>query len=254
MNEHIMTDSPSDKIRLQKLLAEMGYCSRREAEEWIDAGLITVNGKTATLGTKVTYTDAITVNGKPIKRKKLKDKIALALNKPRGVLCSHSDPHHEHTPTVFSILPKKYAHYRLICAGRLDRDSQGLLILTNDGELSQMLTHPSHAITKKYLVTLTEDYDPAIIKELLSGVKEGGELLKAVRVIPIKRGPKATRQLEVHLQEGRNRQIRRMFIALGHHLHRLKRIQIGKFNISKLGSRPLIELEARDIALLLSNH
>lgn len=246
-----MTDNTKETVRLQKLLSEMGYCSRRQAEEWIEDGFVTVNGKTAKLGTKVSSSDAIMVHGKPLKRVKLKEKIALAINKPRGALCSHSDPHHEHT--IFSILPKKYDQYRLLCAGRLDRDSQGLLILTNDGGLAQLLSHPSHEITKRYLVTLTDDYDPAIIKELLHGIKDEGEVLKASKVVAIKRGTKATRQLEVHLQQGRNRQIRRMFNALGYHLHRLKRIQIGNFKLSRLGNKPLMELEAKDIAQLLSD-
>ncbi len=240
----------SKKVRLQKFLADLGYCSRREAEEWIQDGLVTVNGHIPVLGTKVDLEeDSVKVRGKLVKVKSKPKRVVLAVNKPRGVLCSNEDPYHEET--IFTRLPKPYQGMRLFCAGRLDKESQGLLILTNDGALAQRITHPSHGLIKKYFVTLSKPYEEEDIQALLKGIRSEGETLKAAKVVRVTTGPKADCQLEVHLQQGRKREVRRMFEAMGYWVHRLKRIQIGGYKLRKMGTSFVKELIEEDVALLL---
>ena len=136
--------------RVQKIIANAGICSRREAEKLIEAGKVRVNGKTIELGTKALATDAIFVNNKPILKAK-EEQITLILNKPKGIICSNSDPFA--TQTVFDLLPSDLQNKRLFCAGRLDKDSEGMLVITNDGALANQLTHPSANIIKRYRVT-----------------------------------------------------------------------------------------------------
>jgi 23S rRNA pseudouridine2605 synthase len=131
--------SEQEPQRIQKLIAHAGICSRREAERIIEDGNVRVNGKIAQLGDKATLEDAIFVNNKPILRKEERS-ITLILNKPKNVLCTNSDPHADRT--VFDLLPPDLQRQRLFCAGRLDKDSEGLLVITNDGDLAHRLTHP----------------------------------------------------------------------------------------------------------------
>lgn len=246
------SDSEGNKVRLQKLLADLGFCSRRQAEAWMQEGLVTVNGQVPALGTKVDPSkDAIKVKGKLIHKKELPDRIVLAINKPRGLVCTNYDPYNPET--VFSLLPKKLQSIRLFCVGRLDKESQGLLILTNDGELAQSLSHPSHGIIKRYLVTLNKPFEPNDIELLLGGINSEGEVLKAVKVIPQTHGLKADRQVEIHLAQGRKNEIRRMFEVLGYWVHRLKRIQIGQLKLRKLGTKVIRELSPEETDLLLKN-
>ncbi|MDX2111712.1 MAG: pseudouridine synthase [Verrucomicrobiota bacterium] len=237
-------------IRLQKFLSERGICSRRAAEMMIADGLISVNGKAATLGQKIDpETDKVVVEGRSVKAG-APASVTIAMHKPRGVLCSNSDPHHD--KTIFHYVPSPWNKERLYCAGRLDKDSEGLLILTNDGELTQKLTHPSHHIIKRYYVTLTRPFDLSHIPMMLRGFddQEAGEHLKAEKVFVAKGGPLADRQIEVHLDHGRKREIRRLVEHFGYFVDKLIRYQIGSLQLKGLGVGRCKLLTNKEIALL----
>lgn len=239
-----------ETIRLQKLIADEGLASRREAEIWIRDGRVDVNGQTASLGQKVDpLNDKIKIDGRSLRPKTTRPKITLALNKPKGFLCSNEDPFHN--KLVFDLLPKLYAKERLFCAGRLDKDSEGLIILTNDGDLANKITHPSQKIIKRYQVTLSRPIDPKHIPLLIKGVKDEGELLYALKVIPQKTGFKKELRVEVHLEQGRKREIRRLFERFGYFVDRLKRIQIGSFTLKGIPKGTIKKLSSQEISLLL---
>lgn len=220
-------------VRLQKVLAERGVASRRQSEEMISEGRVTVNGKEASLGQKVDpLADEIKVDGKRVRPPRGKvEKVVLAMHKPRGVLCSNADPHHE--KTIFDLVPPPFNQERLFCAGRLDKESEGLLILTNDGALSQRLTHPSQRVIKRYRVTLDRAFSEKHIRNLLDGITWEGERLKVEKVIPEKTSGPITK-LELHLNHGKKREIRRLLLALGYGVKRLQRFQIGTLNLRGL--------------------
>ena len=236
--------------RIQKLIAKSGLCSRREAEQEIKNGHVRVNGKIAQIGDKATAGDAIFVNNKPILWKENRS-ITLIMNKPKGVHCTNSDPHVERT--VFDILPPEFQDHRLFCAGRLDKDSEGLLVLTNDGDLAHRLTHPSTVIIKRYRVVLHRDFKKEDIPKLLAGTKYEGDFLKAEKVIPAPpEGEGHKRRLEVHLHHGKKREVRRLFEANRYYIKKLVRVQIGGIvlkNIPRYGIRILTK---KDIKRLFS--
>jgi len=186
-----------EEQRIQKIIANAGICSRREAERLIEDGKVRVNGKIAELGWKATTKDAIFVKNKPL-RSGPEAPVTLLMNKPKGVLCTNADPHGGRT--VFELLPSDLQRQRLFCAGRLDKDSEGLLIITNDGDLAHRITHPSTQIVKRYRVVLHRDFNKADIPKLLNGVDDEGDFLKAEKVIPAPvAGEGHQRRLEVHL-------------------------------------------------------
>ncbi|PWU05505.1 MAG: rRNA pseudouridine synthase [Verrucomicrobia bacterium] len=237
-----------ETIRLQKIIAESGLASRREAEEWIKEGYVTVNGHTATLGQKADpLHDSIKVHGKLLPKKNFK-KIALIMNKPRGVLCSHSDPYHD--KTIFNYLPKNYQKLKLSYAGRLDKNSEGMLILTNDGQLAQNITHPKNKITKRYQVTLSKPFELKLIPKLLKGINLEGEHLYFTKIIPATIGDKKEYNVEVHLEQGRKREIRRLFEAFGYFVDRLKRFQIGNLTMKGLRVGETKELSPQELDLI----
>ncbi len=238
-----------NKVRLHKFLADAGLCSRREAERWIIQGVVEVNGVVAKIGHKVDPSkDKISVRGAPIKKRRT-GPVTLLMNKPKGFICSNEDPHHE--STVFDLLPPKFEKERLFCAGRLDKDSEGLLILTNDGTLAQRLTHPKNRIIKRYRVWLNKPAENATIAALCRGIQVEGERLKADKIIPMGKGANPGKQYEVHLSHGRKREIRRMFEALGHRVRRLHRFQIGSFVLRGLGPGKIRVLVEKESKLLL---
>lgn len=247
------TPSPeaTNRMRLQKYLAHCGLCSRRKAELLIEEGKVRINGKTATLGATVDPDlDDVTVIGRQLP-KPTKESIVLVMNKPKGYVCSNEDPFE--VRTVFKLLPKIYQRERLFCAGRLDKDSEGLLILTNDGSLAHRLTHPSKGIIKRYYVTLNRPWELRHKDLFLKGINDQGEYLRAIEVIPFQAGPDADRRIEVHLQQGRKREIRRLCEAYGYCVEKLKRFQIGKFVMRKIPSSGVVKLSQKEIALLFEN-
>ena len=244
---------PDTTVRLQKLIADAGYCSRRAAEELIRKGEVTVNGDVAEIGQKADPNrDRILVSGRPLRARR-EAPLTLAMNKPRGYLCSNSDPHHE--KTVFDLLPAELSRVRLFCAGRLDKNSEGLLILTSDGDLAHRILHPSRKITKRYRVQLNRPFPRDTLPRLLQGVRHEGELLRPDKVVLLGRdkSPASSDHLEVHLHQGRKREVRRLFEAVGFHVKRLKRVQIGAYLLKGLGPGSSRVLGPDDIKALLSS-
>lgn len=231
--------SESEAQRVQKRIARSGFCSRREAERLIEDGCVRVNGKAVALGAKALASDAISIRGKPLPKEGRT--VTLAMNKPKGYFCTNSDPKARHT--VFDLLPLDLRRQRLFCAGRLDKDSEGLLILTNDGDLAHRVTHPRNRILKRYRVTLHRDFNRADLPALLNGIEDEGEFLKAEKIIPSPASQEGhERRLEVHLHHGKKREVRRLFQAKGYFVKKLVRVQIGRIvlkNISKGGIRIL---------------
>ena len=215
-------------MRLQKYLAEAGVASRRASERIILDGRVAVNGTVVReLGTKVDpVRDRVTLDGGAAK---VKRKIYVALNKPRGVVCSRNDP--SGRQTIGELLPAEWAH--LYSVGRLDRDSEGLLFLTNDGDFSLRLSHPRYGVAKNYVVTIGGRVEPNVLDKMRAGVFDQGERLKAQRARIISASNKQS-VLELELLEGKYREIRRMCDALGLKVLRLQRVKIGKIKLGEL--------------------
>jgi 23S rRNA pseudouridine2605 synthase len=212
--------------RLQKIMAACGIASRRKAEEMIAAGRVTLNGKVVTeQGTKADpERDEICVDGKLLERRERL--IYFMLNKPKGYVTTVSDP--EGRPTVMDLLPK--SNQRVYPVGRLDYASEGLLLLTNDGALAQKLTKAGSHVPKTYRVKISGKPDEKAIERLRAGVTIELEDGRRVKTSPAKirlAEDGANPWYEVELIEGRNRQIRRMFERVGHHVEKIKRVQLG---------------------------
>ncbi|HYC70888.1 MAG TPA: pseudouridine synthase [Opitutaceae bacterium] len=240
-----------EPVRLHKFIADSGLCSRRAAEALIAAGEVFVNGACAEVGQKVVPgEDKVTVRGKPV-RPAAQPKVTLVAHKPRGVVCSNSDPHAE--ATIFDLLPREWARLRLFCAGRLDKDSEGLVILTTDGDLANRLMHPSNTVVKRYYVQLEEPFPASRLGQLLRGVVVEGERLKVERaqlVNPARDG--TSRALDVHMHHGKKREIRQLFLALGHPVRRLRRYQIGALRLRGIPVRGVKQLSPAEISSLFA--
>jgi 23S rRNA pseudouridine2605 synthase len=245
--ESQMTDS--QPVRVQKFLADSGLCSRRAAEGLIAEGEVWINGERATPGQKVTPgMDKVTVSGKPV-RSVAQPRITLAMHKPRGLVCTNDDPFN--AETIFTVLPRDFARYRFFCAGRLDKDSEGLVILTTDGDLANRLMHPSNIVVKRYLVTLKKPFPGAKKNLLLRGVIIEGERLKVERATLLSpRVDGSATSLDVQMHHGKKREIRQLFTTLGHDVKRLKRYQIGAFALKGIPLRAVKQLSNKEIALL----
>ncbi len=209
--------------RLQKVLAKAGFTSRRKAEELILQQRVLVNGKPAILGQKVeTDSDVVEVDGVvAIINPSL---VYYLLNKPKGVVCTSSDP--QQRQTVIDLVP---LHPRVFSVGRLDIDTEGLLIMTNDGELSFRLSHPSYGIEKEYLVQVEKSIGQKAIKSLRQGVELQDGITAPAKVTSL-----SSNLLKITIHEGKNRQIRRMCEAVGYPVTRLVRTRIGPISDSKL--------------------
>lgn len=240
-----------EPVRIQKYIADAGICSRRAAEALIVAGDVYVNSHLATLGQKITPgEDKVTVRGKAV-RSQAQPKLALVMHKPRGYVCSNSDPHADQT--IFDLLPKEWSRLRLFCAGRLDKDSEGLVILTSDGDLAHKLMHPSNLVVKRYYVSLEEPFPATRLRKLLSGVVIEGEHLKVERANLVNAKPdKTSTELDVHMHHGKKREIRQLFTALGFEVRRLRRYQIGSFRLKGIPSRGVKQLSEKEIQMLFT--
>lgn len=221
--------------RLQKILASAGLASRRAAEAWIRAGRVQVNGRVAHLGeTADPARDCIRVDGRPLRSQRLSYWL---LHKPRGVLSTTRDPWaaRRARPTVLELLPAAARRERLFPAGRLDLDSEGLLLLTNDGAVTQALLHPSHETPRVYRVTVRGRVAPTTRAALAAGVELDEGPSRPWRMGRVRYDPRRDlTTLEVSLVEGRKRQIRRACAAVGHPVQRLVRIRMGPLELGTL--------------------
>ena len=223
--------------RLNKYLALQLGISRREADDLIAGGKVMVNGAPAAMGSRAMGTDAVTVNGKPVIGGTAS--LCIALNKPAGYVCSRR-PQGD-TPTIYTLLPKEY--YALKPVGRLDKDSSGLILLTNDGDFAHRMTHPSFHKTKTYEVTLHRPLEPLhqqMISDYGIDLPDGKSRFQLMRLHD---GNNFEWQVSMH--EGRNRQIRRTFAALGYEVTALHRTQFGNYSLGdmKEGEHRLADIQ-----------
>jgi 23S rRNA pseudouridine2605 synthase len=210
-------------MRLNRFLAAAGVGSRRHCDELIAAGQVTINGKPCMdFSAQPSARDHVKANGKLVH---VDPPFTIALNKPAGFVSTRSDPHAR--DTIFDLLPPKFA--RLFNIGRLDAQSEGLLILTNDGELAQHLTHPRYKIDKEYEVTLDRQWDSTLVPKLLGGIFLDGQRAQIAQLRQI-----SSTRLRVVLRQGINRQIRRMFHEIGYDVKRLMRMRIGNLRLGGL--------------------
>ena len=215
-------------VRLQKFLADAGVASRRRCEQLIQEGQVFVNGQPVrVLGSKIDPDrDAVAVDGQPVV---VGRKVYIALHKPAGVLCTNRDTHGR--KRAIDLLPHSLP--RLFTVGRLDKDTEGLLLLTNDGTFSLRLTHPRYKISKTYLVEVEGELKNTEIVRLLEGVRSEGELLRADKILQGGTRNHVT-ELRLVLSQGRKRQIRRMMAAVGHPVKRLVRLAVGPVALGNL--------------------
>ncbi|MUT65523.1 pseudouridine synthase [Paenibacillus sp. NEAU-GSW1] len=232
--------------RLQKILAQAGIASRRKCEEMILAGQVEVNGeKVTTLGVKADpAADVITVNGKPIRSEK---KIYVMLNKPKGVITSAKDP--QGRKVVADFLPG--IKERVYPVGRLDYDTEGLLLLTNDGEFANLLTHPRHHVPKMYYATVEGVPHGSLLEQLKKGIMlEDGMTAPAELEYQDVDTEKNQSTIRITIHEGRNRQVRRMFEAIKHPVIRLRRVKFGELGLQTLARgqfRHLTPVEVKEL-------
>lgn len=238
----------NEYMRLQKYLAICGVASRRGAEKLITDGLVKVNGKTVTeLGTKVSMGDEVVFDGKRVSPDKTK--IYIALNKPVGYLSSASDDRGR--KTVVDLVRDSFPQ-RLYPVGRLDYDTEGLIFLTNDGNFTYAVTHPKHNVEKTYEAVIKGALTEQAVNRLSEGVMIDGFLTSPAFVnIVSEEGGRSVVRITIH--EGKNRQVRKMFEAVGFRVAKLKRISIGKVRLGTLKTGAWRELSEREIKSLRGN-
>lgn len=230
----------SEGIRLNKFLASCGVGSRRKCDELIESGRVEVNGSPClALGTRVSDTDAVRVDGKRVKPN---TSVVIALHKPRGFVCTRRDELGRET--IYELLPQRL--HALHHVGRLDRDSEGLLILTNDGDLSQRLMHPSKAVEKEYLVTADQAFRNEDLDQFLEGIHTAEGKLRAKAIERM-----SPRRIKVILDHGAKRQIRVMFEALRYRVTKLLRVRIGGLWLGDLAPGEHAILKSLEIRMLL---
>ncbi len=230
--------------RLNKLLAHAGVASRRDCDQLIRSGHVAVNGHVVReLGTKVEpERDRVAVDGRPIHEER---HVYWLVNKPRGYLCTNFDP--ARRPLVLDLIP--HVNQRVYTVGRLDETSEGLLLLTNDGDLANRLTHPRYGVEKTYLVQVAGNPTAEDIQKLLKGVWLSVGHVRAQRVKRLKKqGDSAW--LQIVLNEGKNREIRRVLARLGHKVLRLRRVAIGPVRLGSLKPGKARRVPAADLAVL----
>jgi 23S rRNA pseudouridine2605 synthase len=226
-------------VRLQRYLAACGVASRRRSEEYILNGRVKVNGETVrALGTKVTAADTILFDEKPVRPETRM--VYVALNKPRGYICSSSDP--ENRPMAIDLIKDKYPE-RIFSVGRLDFNTSGLLLFTNDGEYARIVSHPSSEIEKEYRVETVEPIDGEVLKGFKNGVTiDGTRYMISDYTIT------GTRQVRIVLIEGKNRELRQLFASAGNPVRRIHRVRIGPIRIGNLSSGKHRNLNGKEIS------
>jgi 23S rRNA pseudouridine2605 synthase len=232
----------NDGVRLNKYLASCGIGSRRACDELIQTGRVEVNGSPClNMGTRIGPADHVKLDGKRVVPN---DVAILAFHKPRGFVCTREDELGRET--IYDFLPPTL--HSLHHVGRLDRDSEGLLILTNDGDLSQRLMHPSKSVEKEYLVTSNQSFENHHLDQFLEGIYTEGGKLKAKAIERL-----SPRRIKIVLDHGAKRQIRVMFEALGYQVTKLLRIRIGSLWLGDLEPGTYAFLNSKEVELLMKN-
>ena len=240
-------DSPNRSDKLHKVMADSGLGSRREMERWIAAGRVTVNGAVATLGARVEPHDRIAVDGDPLQQRAVTVARVLLMNKADGVVCTRRDP--EGRPTCFDGLPRLPGE-RWVVVGRLDINSSGLLLLTNDGTLAHRLMHPSTGIDREYAVRVAGRLEDEMERALREGVLLD-DVVARFTDIEAHGGTGYNQWYHVTLTEGRNREVRRLLESQGVRVSRLKRVRYGPVVLpSSLRRGQWMEIGADDVAQL----
>lgn len=235
---------PVEGERLQKVLARAGFGSRRACEQLIAGARVTVNGEVAELGRRIDPgRDRVAVDGVPVAVDT--DLVHWLLNKPVGYVTTARDP--QGRPTVFALVPSEP---RVFPVGRLDLDSEGLLLLTNDGELAQLLAHPRHGVEKEYYVEVDGTPSPSALRALREGVDLDDGRTRPARARLVQRSGHGTSALEIVVKEGRKRMVRRMCSAVGHPVLRLVRIRIGPLRDPRLEPGTWRSLTAAEVRSL----
>ncbi|MBP3761602.1 MAG: rRNA pseudouridine synthase [Ruminococcus sp.] len=231
-----------NKIRIQKMIADSGFCSRRKAEALISGGRVKLNGHPVKLGDKCTFRDLITIDGERISMPRKKKFIYIMLNKPRGYVTTVSDEMDR--KCVMDLLDG--VEERVYPVGRLDRNSEGLLLFTNDGDFANDIMHPSRHISKTYRVTVRPDISEQQLLTLQNGVEIDGKMTLPANVV-VKDKQQGRVVLLITIKEGRNRQIRKMCEAVGLEVARLRRISIGPLKLGMLKPSAWRELSADEL-------
>lgn len=231
----------SEGVRINKFLATCGLGSRRGCEAIITEGRVTINGNIAALNSRVEPGDSVKVDGK---RYRAAEESTILMNKPRGLICTKKDTHDRET--IYELLPPKLR--RLNYVGRLDKESEGLLILTSDGDLAQKLTHPKHSVEKEYHVLLDRPIEKEHAELMVEGVRTEEGLARAERI-----EPQGKRWVSFVLKQGLKRQIRLMLGKFGYKVKKLVRVRIGDLIAPDLKAGKWVELEEDGIRLALTN-
>ncbi len=231
-------------MRINKFLAACGVASRRECDKLISDGKVTVNSKVASVGHEVFEGDEVFVCGKKVSLQKNEYYI---LNKPKGYICAVTDDRGR--KTVLDLMPAGVG--RIYPVGRLDYDSEGLIILTTDGELAQKLTHPSHEVPKTYLVKVEGTLTEAALNPIRSGIEIDGSVTKKCKAHIVETNKSYTK-IHITITEGKNREVRKMFAAIGKEVVFLKRIKIGELGLRGLDRGAYRKLTREEIDYLQS--
>jgi 23S rRNA pseudouridine2605 synthase len=232
--------------RIQKVLSEQGIVSRRKAEEWIEQGKIKVNGRPASLGQKINPNrDVVTIDGERVYFQKSSQKYYIMLHKPRGYVTTMNDElGRKCVAELVEDVPE-----RVYPIGRLDKDSEGMLLFTNDGDFANLIMHPSHHVSKTYRVTVRPDISDAQVIQLSTGVVIDGKKTSPAHVTVLEKAPGRV-VLQVVIYEGRNRQVRKMCEAVGLEVARLKRTAIGPLKLGMLAPGKWRELRPGEIGMI----